>query len=459
MYDFKMPKLGADMDEGTLLEWKISTGDHVRAGDVVAVIETAKGAIDVESFTEGVVASLLVKPNTSVAVGTVIARFRATDEAATDPQYKTRFGKAAQIDHKNKPSNSIDLAFDKTAIEAASAEATANTPASEHASQQFTSTSAHLAPAMRPITTGLLVSPRARRLAAQLNVDLKSVPGTGPGGSIVAEDVQRVARDRAPDKMPAREAAQECTADQRQSKHDAMRSAIAAAMSRSKREIPHYYLTQEIDVTALLELVESRNRELAVEKRLLPAVMYYKAVAIAAAQFESLNGHYEIPESESKRNRPPSELKTGIYRPSPVVNLSIAISLRGGGLVAPCLMNAAVQSAEQLMVRLRDLVRRARQGGLRASELSAGTLTVSNLGDRGVDSLLGVIYPPQVALVGIGTARQRPWIVDGKVAARWIVTFSLAADHRVSDGHIGALFLRRIEEFILNPEELWLGAN
>ncbi len=394
MYEFNMPKLGADMDEGILLEWKIAPGGHVNKGDIVAVVETSKGTIDIEAFVEGTVDSLIVKPNETAPVGTVMAHFRLSGEENTA-------GKMPTLQMEGKRTGTA-----------------ANAPAAT-AKRAFPESN----------KSGVSVSPRARQLAKQLNVSLGDVKGTGPNASIVAEDVQAAARIQHAGSTSGEKAA---------NKPLALRKAIAAAMSRSKREIPHYYLAHDVDVSPLLSFVENWNDSHEVAGRILPALLYYKAVGMAAKEFDSMNGTWTNDE----------------FQPASTVNLGVAISLRGGGLMAPCLMDAASKSAVDLMRELKDLVTRTRKGGLRGSEMSEGTITVSNLGDRGVGFLAGVIYPPQVALVGIGSIRERPWVVDGKPGVRPVLTLSLAADHRVSDGHTGALFLRRIEQLIGTPSDL-----
>jgi pyruvate dehydrogenase E2 component (dihydrolipoamide acetyltransferase) len=217
-----------------------------------------------------------------------------------------------------------------------------------------------------------------------------------------------------------------------------MRQAIAAAMSRSKREIPHYYLGTTVDFHAAQTWLESWNASRPPTERLLPAVLLLKATARALVQVPQLNGFYD----------------KGAFRAGAGIHIGWAISLRGGGLVAPALHHADRQSLTELMAALRDLVQRARTGGLRSSELTDPTITVTSLGERGADSVLGVIYPPQVAIIGFGRVSERPWIAGGKVVPRPLVTLSLAADHRASDGHLGGKLLAAIDEALQDPATL-----
>jgi pyruvate dehydrogenase E2 component (dihydrolipoamide acetyltransferase) len=217
-----------------------------------------------------------------------------------------------------------------------------------------------------------------------------------------------------------------------------MRRAIAAAMSRSKRDIPHYYLSTTIDLGRATQWLAEQNRGRAPANRLLPAVLQVKAVALALREFPDFNAWWVGDAAVLKES----------------INVGVAISLRGGGLVAPAVLDTDRLSLDEVMRALRDLVSRVRAGSLRSSELAESTITVSNLGDRGVDALFGVIYPPQVAIVGFGRIVERPWVVGGQVLARPVVTASLSADHRAGDGHRGGLFLAKVEQLLQEPERL-----
>jgi pyruvate dehydrogenase E2 component (dihydrolipoamide acetyltransferase) len=217
-----------------------------------------------------------------------------------------------------------------------------------------------------------------------------------------------------------------------------MRRAIAALMARSKREIPHYYLATNIDLRQALGWLERENAERSVANRLLPAALLLKAVALAIHEVPEMNGFMAAEE----------------FTPSQAVHLGVAISLRQGGLIAPAIHDADKRSLGELMSALRDLVSRARAGKLRGSEMADPTITVTNLGDQGVEAVYGVIYPPQVALVGFGRVTERPWAAGGMVGARPVVTATLAADHRASDGHRGGLFLAAIDRLLQQPEAL-----
>jgi pyruvate dehydrogenase E2 component (dihydrolipoamide acetyltransferase) len=265
-------------------------------------------------------------------------------------------------------------------------------------------------------------SPRARRLAAERGIDLAHVAGSGPLGAVTEHDLSGAA---AVATAPA--------------KHTAgLRRAIGALMARSKKTIPHYYLSATIDLRAALAWMESANAGRPVTARLVPAALLLKATALAVTDAPELNGY----------------VVDGEFRPSTAVNLGVVVALRGGGIVAPALLGADGLGLDELMERLRDLVARARAGRLQRAEMAEATITVTNLGDLGVDTVFGVIYPPQVALVGFGRVAERPWAHDGMVGVRPALTATLSADHRVSDGMRGARFLSRIDELLQRPEKL-----
>jgi pyruvate dehydrogenase E2 component (dihydrolipoamide acetyltransferase) len=384
MGEFRMPSLGADMTAGTLTEWYKRAGDAVRRGDIVACVDTDKGSIDVEVFEDGVIERLLVEPGRKVPVGTVLAVIRGSEAAP---------------------------------VAAATAPPPAAAPPPGPAP----------APAPPPTPAGeVRVSPLARKLAADLGVDLAGVTGTGPGGAIGKADVERAAQGP-PSPVAAGEAAR-----------IRMRRAIAALMTRSTREIPHFYLSSTLDFGAASAWLSARNASVGPEDRLLPAVLLLKAAARALAGFPELNARWEDDR----------------VVPAEAVHLGIATSLRSGGLVVPTLRDADKKTLEVLMRELREVVQRARNGELRSSDLADSTITVTSLGDRGADAVFGVIYPPQTALIGFGTVVVRPWVVEGQVIPRPVVTATLAADHRASDGHRAGLFLSAIGQLLERPEAL-----
>jgi pyruvate dehydrogenase E2 component (dihydrolipoamide acetyltransferase) len=417
MAEFLMPSLGADMESGTLLEWYVKPGDAVKRGDIVALVDTSKAEIEVEIFEDGVIDELLVPEGARVPVGTVLATVRPISAEAVAAVSATVMAEAAAPPPAPVPEAAV-----------------APAPAPARAAQP---------PPAISEDHRLRVSPLARRAADQLGVDLSGVSGSGPNGAITKADVERApsAAVAAPARRataPPPVAPAPPPAVTPLARQVAMREAIGALMARSKREIPHYYLELQIDMSGALEWLHETNLARAVNDRLLPSVLLLSAVARAVVEMPEMNGFWI----------------DGAFQPGAGVHVGVAISLRGGGLIAPALHDADKKSLGEIMSAVRDLVGRARAGRLRSSEMSDPTITVTNLGERGVDLVHGVIYPPQVALVGFGAVRERPWAVDGLLGVRPVVTATLAADHRASDGHAGSRFLTLIERQLKKPEEL-----
>jgi pyruvate dehydrogenase E2 component (dihydrolipoamide acetyltransferase) len=209
-------------------------------------------------------------------------------------------------------------------------------------------------------------------------------------------------------------------------------------MARSKREIPHYHLDHRVDVGAALSWLEAANAGRPAARRLVLTPLLLRAVARAVREVPEMNGHWRDERLD----------------PAQAVNVGLAISLRGGGVVAPAIHHVDRKTVEELMEDVRALVSRVRSGVMRSSEIADATITLSSLGDRSAEGIHGVIFPPQVALVGAGSPLVRPWVVDGRVEARPVVALSLAADHRVSDGRRGGRFLTRMARLLESPEGL-----
>lgn len=379
-----MPILTADMSAGTLVAWRKKPGDAITRGEVVALVETDKGLIDIEAFTTGVLGKVLVQPGTTVPTGTVLAIIN-------------------------------DGASAETRVPAV--------PPPPAAAPEPV-----VAPAVSATPGRLRISPLARKLAARLGIDPATVRGTGPGGAIRQEDIEQAAASRTAAQKPRAEV-------DRQAR---LRQAIGAAMARSKREVPHYYLSTTIDMYRAITWLTAENLKRPVPDRLLYGVLLIKAVALALRQVPELNSMWRGAEAIR----------------SDAIHVGVAISLRGGGLVAPALHHTDRQSVGDLMRSFRDLVQRARGGGLRGSELSDPTITVTSLGEQGVETVFGIIFPPQVAIVGFGKIAERPWAVDGQVVTRPLITATLSADHRVSDGHRGGVFLAAVDRLLQEPDRL-----
>jgi pyruvate dehydrogenase E2 component (dihydrolipoamide acetyltransferase) len=414
-----MPSLGADIETGTLVQWLVKPGDRVRRGDIIAVVETEKGAIEIEVFQDGIVRSFVVQEGDKVPIGTTMALIETDGEApaatAPKPEVVT-------------PAPPKPAAQPRPAPAAAATAAVTEQP-----------------PAARP---RLRISPLAMRVALESGVDPSGVKGTGPGGAITRFDIEAAARAKAEPiakpppaatPQPARETSRQVRPTVMSAeKQAAMRRAIAAAMAHSKREIPHYYLGTRIDLSRAMAWLREENLKRTVSERLLYSVLLLKAVSLALHEFPELNGFWI----------------DGAFKPGSGIHIGVAISLRQGGLVAPAIHDVDRKSLGEIMASLRDLVKRVRAGVLRSSEIADATITVTSLGEEGVESVFGVIYPPQVALVGFGKILERPWAQDGMIGVRPIIMASLSGDHRASDGHRGGLFLATLDRLLQEPEKL-----
>lgn len=459
MAEFTMPSLGADMDEGTLQEWLVRPGDPVHKGDPVAVVETAKSAIEVECFETGTLEELLVAPGTTVPVGTPLARIEAVPEVPGKPEKAEEKPPAHHVPRRARPPTHTTPAPAQVSMPVApqGLERIEAGPLIRHLAEQRgvaletlhgsgpggrvtradVERAATTTTATRP--SRIRATPLARRLAAELDVDLASVTGTGKDSAIRAADVRKAGPGPATAAPPPRHRATPVRPSHpSEERATAMRQAIAGLMARANREIPHYYLCTTIDMAAAVDWLHEQNRRSPVAERLLPAVVLLKAAAIAAREVPELNGFWT----------------NDHFTAGEGVHLGVAVSLRGGGLVAPALHDADTLELPQLMKALKDVVVRARTGRLRSSEVSDSTITVTHLGDQGVETVFGVIYPPQVALVGFGRVIDRPWAVDGMLGVRPVVTATLSADHRATDGAVGARYLTVVDRLLQNPEQL-----
>ncbi|HET6415803.1 MAG TPA: dihydrolipoamide acetyltransferase family protein [Polyangiales bacterium] len=427
MAEFVMPSLGADMTAGTLAKWRVVAGDRVSQGDIIAEVETDKGLIEVEVFESGRVEKLLVEEGAKVPVGTPLAEISSVSatvpESAPPPEPGGIISSGASNPRLDGPmaspavrrrAHELDVPLDGVR------------GSGEHGRITLED--------LRGVTRGaesspdrVRISPYARRLAIEHGLDLSQLRGTGPAGAIQASDVLGAKLSR----PGSSQAAPETRAKR-------MQRAIAAAMTRANDEIPHYYVEQSIDMGRALDWLRDTNTSRSVSERLVSGVLVLRAVASALRKHAALNSTWQVGEAV----------------PSAQVHVGLAVSLRGGGLVAPALQNTDEGSLDDLMTRMTDLVSRARAGALRSSELTSATITLTSLGERGVESVTPIIFPPQVAIVGCGAILERPWVVDGQVIPRPIMRVTLGADHRVSNGHRGARFLSTLDRFLQEPEKL-----
>jgi pyruvate dehydrogenase E2 component (dihydrolipoamide acetyltransferase) len=452
--DITMPSLGADMSEGTLIEWLVDVGDHVNKGDIVAVLETDKGAIDMETYQAGKVAEILVQPVAKVPVGTVLARLESASDSLPSEACEQKENKTALKEKKE----TLEQVADNDIVEKKRAEEKPLEPATKfipppqsdlHSTLTLTSISE------------VRASPLVRKMAVDLQLDLSAIKGSGPAGAILLNDISGIMDANKKNKKPAAKTQAKAhesndnifnspVLNTKVLNTNPMRVAIASAMEKSKREIPHYYLSRDIDISAAQQWLRTENTEREPDQRQLLLALLLKAVAMTLIKYPSLNGYYIDNQ----------------FQASDSIHIGNVISLReggldgglggglGGGLIVPAIHNVEKLSVDDIMQALRDIVHRSRRGRLRSSELTDATITVSNMGDRGADTVLGVIYPPQVAIIGFGRPRKAPQVQENAVVVSDIISISLSADHRVSDGGLGAKFLQALSKKLQKPELL-----
>lgn len=380
MIEFQMPSLGADMEDGTLIEWKKKPGDVVKRGDIIAEVETQKGLIEIEVFDEGSIAELLIQEGTKVPVGTKMALIQPSTIEVEKP---------IEL-HPIMEKISVPIIEEKTD------------------------------------TISIKASPLAKKMAQENHIDLSKIIGTGPDGAITKEDIDASIKQ-----------SETAETEKISTPSEAIRMAVAAAMSKSNREIPHYYLEKKIDMTKALAWLQEANKQRTVDNRLLPVVLFIKAMAKSLKEVPDLNAVWE----------------NGLLQKTEI-NIGFVVSLRNGGIIVPAIPQSDTKNTDEIMTALNDLIPRARALKLRSSELSSSTITLTNLGDAGADTVFGIIYPPQVAIVGLGTITEQPFAENGMLGIRSLANVTLAGDHRATDGLTGSRFLSSLDKNLQNPEAL-----
>jgi pyruvate dehydrogenase E2 component (dihydrolipoamide acetyltransferase) len=391
MIEFQMPSLGADMEAGTLIEWRKKPGDAVKRGDIIAEVETQKGLIEIEVFDEGIIGELLIKEGTKVPVGTVMALINSSA-----PTLETK---------KETTSEKIAPVIQPTE------EKIAEKASGEKFEEKH-----------------IKASPLAKRIAAENNIDLSLIQGTGEDYAITKEDVENTIAQKEIIAKPVEKTPLQL---------EAIRLAVAAAVSKSNKEIPHYYLEKKIDMTKALTWLREANSKRPIQKRLLPAALIIKATAKSLVDFPNLNAIWD----------------NGLHLKKEI-NIGFVVSLRGGGVIVPAIRNANTKTIDEIMEALNDIIPRARAMKLRSSDLTDTTISITSLGEGGADMVFGVIYPPQVAIVGFGGSSQQPFVENGMLGIRPVFTATLAGDHRATDGLTGSDFLSTLNNYLQNPESL-----
>jgi pyruvate dehydrogenase E2 component (dihydrolipoamide acetyltransferase) len=394
-----MPQMGADMQEGTILRWLKREGDTVRRGEIIAEIETDKANVEIEAYESGVLRRILLLEGTTVPVGQIIAVIAAPEDDLS--QYEAAAAVAAPKPAVPPPQRAV---------------AVAEAPAAE--------------------AGRIRASPAARRLAEELGVDLSGVQGTGPDGRILRGDIEAAAKalEAAPAAPPAAAPAEAPAPPPGVSR---MRQAIARRMTQSKREAPHYYLTMDIDMTEAERLRRQLNEAAEGEVHISVNDVIVKAVAKALRRHPIFNSWFV----------------DGQVQQQEALNIGVAVALEEG-LIAPAILDCDQKSLSEIARASRDLAERARSGILKAEEYTGATFTVSNLGMYEVETLIAIIPPPQTAILGVGAVGKVAAVQDGEIVVRERMKVALSADHRVTDGALGARFLAEVRKFLENPISL-----
>ena len=413
----KMPALSPTMTEGTLAKWLVAEGDEVRSGDVIAEIETDKATMEVESVDDGVMAKIVIAAGSqNVAVGAVIALLAEEGEDVS----------------------SVTVP-DEAPTAAASAPAPAPVAEAQPAVPSAPVMPAPAAPVAAPqrSTTRLFASPLARRIAAQNELPLEGMRGTGPNGRIIKADVE-AALQQAPSAVAAAVSAP-AVKEERFVPHSAMRRTIAERLSHSKQTAPHFYLTVDCEIDTLLAARKAMNEMAPEGVKISVNDMIVRAAAQALMQVPDVNGAYE---DEGCR-----------YFADADICIAVALD---GGLVTPVIPAAQTKGLADISRISKELATQARDGTLPPSAYAGGTFTISNLGMFGIREFAAVINPPQGAILAVGAGEQRAVVKNGELAIATVMSVTLSADHRIVDGALGAQWMQVFKGLIENPMAMLL---
>ena len=423
--EIKMPALSPTMTTGTLAKWLVGEGDRVNSGDVIAEIETDKATMEVESVDDGVMAKIFVDAGTeNVAVGAVIAVLAEDGETASD------VAKAGL----QEPSSPVPV----TSVAAEAKERAEPAP--------VTAAPVKAVPAPKSKSSDkprIFASPLARRIAADRNIALEGITGSGPYGRILRRDVESAATAPIAQTTAALAGATPAGATQQGDSYlvanSQMRKAIASRLQDSKQQAPHFYLTVDCVIDNLLEARKSLNAKAAEGIKISVNDMIIRAAAMALIAVPEANASWE---GENTR----------LFRHADIA-MAVAID---GGLITPIVWAAEQKGLAALSQVTADLAARARDGKLAANEYTGGSFTISNLGMFGVREFAAVINPPHGGILAVGAGEQRPIVIDGNLAVATVMSVTLSADHRAVDGAVGARWLQAFKGFVENPVTMLL---
>jgi pyruvate dehydrogenase E2 component (dihydrolipoamide acetyltransferase) len=412
-----MPKLGFDMAEGTLVRWVKKEGETINKGDVLAEIETDKATVEVESSASGVVRKLLVDEGAVVPISTPIAVVGTAEEKIELP---------AAAPAESKPSPAPAAAPEKT-----------SNPVPQPAPAQ--------ASTLEPPSTIIKASPLAKRLAQEQNVDLTNIQGSGPGGRVVRRDIEKaLSGQQVPVNVAPITPAQPVVLPGIQLSDQTvpmskLRQSIARRMTASKTTIPHFYVTHEFKVGALIEMRKQVNATLGENEKISVNDFIIKAVALTLHQFPNLN----------------ASLEGNAFKLHGSVNIGVAVSVEGGLLTVVC-KDADLKTLSRISAEVKSMAARVRQGKIRSEEIEGSTFSISNMGMYEVENFNAIINPPEAAILAVGSAREVPVVEAGEVKPGWRMKATIAVDHRISDGAEAAKFMQALAIYLETPLKMFI---
>jgi pyruvate dehydrogenase E2 component (dihydrolipoamide acetyltransferase) len=444
--EITMPQLSDTMSEGTVVKWLKREGDKVAAGEKIAEVETDKAVMEMESFDAGTLAVIVAKEGDKVGVGKPIAILASSKENIADVK-KNFTGRVASATLSAEANTASSVQAPVATIEAATAGEVHESASVGHGATRETPTAVPPIPNHGNGNGGrLIVSPLARRIAADKGIDLKLVKGTGPNGRIVQQDIlsfkppaiQAPAKAKPEEKPAATPTISRVSRGEKQVVPlTKMRQAIAKGLQASKQNIPHFYETIDVDVEELSALRVRLNTSLEAEKvRLSIGDLISKAVAVALLKHPALNAHYNADKAEITRFGD--------------VHLGFAVALPDG-LIVPVLRNIDQMGLKEIRKLSSDLIDRARAQRLKQDEMTGATFTVSNLGTFGIREFSAIINPPSVGILAVASAEKRAVVRNDQIVARTMLTLTLSADHRAVDGAVAAEFLRTLKGLLEEP--------
>ena len=429
-----MPKLGFDMAEGTLVRWVVNEGEKIKTGDVLAEIETDKATVEVESNFSGVLLQQLVEQGTVVPINDPIAVIGKQGEKVN---LKKILG---------KPADNEEV---KTETEPAEVEKETKQKPGDEEPVHVASTKEEPAPEQNSqLPEGVRASPLARSMAADFGIEIRNVQGSGPGGRITKKDIEayqakvperREKRPSAAVPVPMVPQAKPFIRETRKLPLPKLRAAIGRRMTDSMQQAPHFYVTHEYNVAALLERRKELNALLAENDKLSVNDFIVRAVALTLLEFPNLNASIDLKNSSL------------IYHGE--INIGVAVAVENG-LLTVVNRNTDQKTVHQISSELKIVVNRAREGKVRPDDIEGSTFTLSNMGMYDVDQFTAIINPPEAAILAVGSARQVPVVEDGEIKIGSRMKATLSIDHRISDGAEGARFLQALAKYLEEPLRL-----